>query len=139
MSATRRDFLKTFGLTAAALATGAPVLADAVAPIVAAAPAIEAAAPSVTILTIRALNSNLGTIFIAPTKELAKDRTKALALRPGEIMTFDCQGMPSVFFDVDIKQDKADVCFDTYGGGGGGRVGEDGGGGGKYIQARVIG
>jgi hypothetical protein len=101
MIPTRRDFLKTFGLTTAALAAGpsvaAPLLSALESP---ATGAIEESCRSMLFMMIRALPSNTGDIFIAPTPEMAKDRSKAMRLRPGEFVEFEHFGPgPTVFLD----------------------------------------
>lgn len=101
MSSTRRDFLKTFGLTAGALAAGPSIASPLLSALESSTPAaIPESSLSMLMMVIRALPSNGGDIFIAPTPEMAKDRSKALRLRPGEFIEFDHFGpTPTVFLD----------------------------------------
>lgn len=130
MSSTRRDFLKAFGLTAAALAAGPAVAAPLVKALEAAAPVAAKASSSPLIFMIRALPSNVANIFFAPTAAMAIDKSKAMMLRPGESVEFDVDAPPTVFFDRENWNDKIQI--ETFGSGGG-----DGSGGGGYTQAHV--
>ena len=127
---TRRDFLKAFGLTAAALAAGPSVAAPLVEALEAVAPVAAKASSSPFVFMLRALPSNEANIFFAPTAVMATDRSKAMVLRPGEWVEFNVDAPPAVFFDRENLNDKIQI--ETFGPGGGG-----GGGGGEYVQVRV--
>jgi len=62
-------------------------------------------------MVIRALPSNVGDIFIAPTAEMARDKSKALPLSPGEFFEFDHFGqIPTVFIEKSNQGDRMEVC-----------------------------
>lgn len=127
---TRRDFLKAFGLTAAALAAGPSVAAPLVKALEAAAPVAVKASSSQLIFMLRALPSNVANVFFAPTADMAVDKSKAMMLRPGESIEFDIDAPPTVFFDRENLNDKIQIEILGFGGG-------DGSGGGEYTQVHV--
>ena len=128
MSATRRDFLKAFGLTAAALAADPASLAGLIPSAEAPAVALAGSGGSVASFIIRALPSNKSNIYFAPTPEMAKDKVKAMVLTPGSWIEFDGFGAPTVFFGGLDLENQVEVSTFMAGG--------DGGGGGG-IYARV--
>lgn len=126
---TRRDFLKAFGLTAAALAAGPSVAAPLVEALEASAPVVAEASSSLILFAIRALPSNVANIFFAPTAEMAADKSKSMMLRPGESISFAIRNPPTVFFGRDNLNDKIQLeIFDP---------GGSEGGAGEYVQVHV--
>jgi len=104
MNPSRRGFLKMLGAAVAAPAIFPLEIKGIVPPAVPPAPAVIPS-PWPREITIRALPSNSGNVYVGPSIEIAKDHSKACRLEPGSFLHLTMADVRRLFVDMEVDGD----------------------------------
>lgn len=112
MKPTRRGFLKMLGAAAASPAIFPLEIKDVVPspppPTVPPAPTPSLSQWSRGI-TIRALPSNTGMVYVGPSLEIARDHSKACLLEPGSLLSLEFVDPNRIFVDMEVDGDTVHI------------------------------